>query len=206
MVWKNLFKYWKDNKFQDHFTHIKLSMIHKPDDPHDSMPRMKGKAIECRNLMPALIPVWESVMDAGCVGHQAVLVGLQASVEMDAVLDANRDVDVLPAPDAHKFVEASWLYVNCQNAAAQFFNTQTLMIFDITIKTHYTCHCALVAPFLNPRLCWNFAGEDFMQKCKILHQSCVRGNSVHQSVCKFAEKYCIALHLQLVDFEKGIRS
>jgi len=206
IVWGMLQQYWKDNSTDDHFTHLKLSMVHKPDDPHDSMPCMKGKAIECRNLIPALVTVWQHFMDVEEVAHQAVLAGLEASVTMDRILDENPDCDKLPDSAAQEFVDATWMYVQCQNAAAQHWNTSEAdMIFNITIKTHYACHCALMAPFLNPRKSWNFAGEDFMQKCKILHQSCCRGNSCANSQVKFAEKYAYALHLLFTDFENGTR-
>ena len=205
LVWQGLHNYWEDHPCGDHFTHLKLSMFVSNDDPHDTFPKLKGRAAECKSLMPALAEVWEGYMTAGDVSHQAVLQGLKSSAMLDEILDCYPDADVLPDEVARDFVDHSWLYVRCQNAVAAHFNRdEALMIFDITIKTHWVCHCAQRATHLNPRKGWNFAGEDFMHKCQVLHQSCMRGNSAPQSVVKFAGKYAYALHLLFTDMEMGL--
>ena len=115
---------------------------------------------------------------------------------MDEVLDAYPDTDLLPKKETNEFVGASWNYARCQNAVASYYNIhEQLKIFDVTIKTHWTLHCALQGKFLNPRKSWNFAGEDFMHKCRLLHKTCCVGNNALQSTNKFGQKYCYALSI-----------
>ena len=205
-LWTELLAWFKDHTVQDRFQSIKVSMFTNADDPHNVMPKLKGRAIEIRSLVPALCSVWERRMNPALPQHQAILEGLQSSAKMDEVLDSYPDVDVFPSHALRDFVDASWHYARCQNAVSEYYNTtEGYMIFDITIKTHWTLHCAMEAAYLNPRLSWNFAGEDFMMKCRELHQSCCKGNSPAQSVDKFADKYGYALQQIFVQFENGYR-
>tara|TARA_B110000196_G_scaffold313756_1_gene320891 strand:+ start:626 stop:1255 length:630 start_codon:yes stop_codon:yes gene_type:complete len=205
-LWAELLQWWRDHPVRDRYRALKISMWTKPDDPHGNFPKLKGKAIEVRSLVQALAGIWGNHMNPALPEHLAVLQGLKSSALMDEVLDSFPDSDVLP-PDALKeFVDASWDYAKFQNGLADFYNkTHAYWIFDVTIKTHWTLHCAMEAPFLNPRLSWNFAGEDFMMKCRELHQSCCKGNSPAQSITKFATKYSHAVQQIFQQYENGTR-
>ena len=200
-LWSDIKAYYEEHPCRDRYNHIKLSMFIDTTDPHDKFPKLKGRAIEVKNLVPAMAHIWKARMEENNVAHAAIYEALLASFKMDQILDAYPDTDVLPGSSSQEFVDASWKYARLQNATADYYAQQGLMLFDVTIKTHWTCHCAQHAPFLNPRKSWNFAGEDFMHKCKTLMQSCVKGNSIHQSECKFAEKYIFALHLVFSKYE-----
>jgi hypothetical protein len=192
----------------DRFSNLKLSMFVKPDDAHDSFPKLSGRAIEIKNMMPALAHVWLELCDLEDVQHQAVLWGLAQSSQMDSIVDMYPDVDKLPAEDANAYRDAAYEYARTQAALADFYNGEggsALMIFDITAKTHWMLHGADDARYLNPRLSWNYAGEDFMGKVKVLHASCCKGNSAAMSTNKFAEKYCFALHLIFQEFVDGMQ-
>ena len=78
------------------------------------------------------------------------------------------------------------------------------MLFDATIKTHMTCHCALRAHLHNPRREWNFAGEDFMHYMKVLMGSCMKGNSMAGATVKHMEKYVFALHTMFREFDRDL--
>ena len=184
---------------------MKISMFVNPSAPHDTMPKLKGRAIEVRNLMPALAHVWEHFMVPGLLHEEAVLCGLKSSAEMDEILATFPDADVLPKIFADQFNRASWTYARAQNACASFYNEELkLMLFDATIKTHWMLHQALTCGFLNPRKSWNFAGEDFMQKIKTLLASCTRGNCAAQSTVKLVEKWCYGMHHQFLQIEESL--
>lgn len=211
-VWEDLLLYWDDNETKDVYSNLKMSMYVSVDAPHDTFPQLKGRAAEVRHLVPALAHVWHAAMDPArgdldFAAQTQIYQGLLHSATMDDILDQYPEDDVLPREAADEFIAASWGYAQCQNSVASFYNgTLGLMVFDITIKTHYTLHCAMVARFLNPRKSWNYAGEDFMHKVKILMQSCVTGNTVTACIGKFSSKYAYALHLLLTEFELGVRN
>jgi len=205
-VWEDLMLYWEDHPPKDRYQNLKLSMFLNNEKPHDTQPKLKGRAHEVKSLVPALAHVWEHRMDPGKPEHAAVLQGLHHSAKMDDILDAFPDVDSLPDGPAHDFSEASWGYALCQCAVADHYNRlEGMLIFDVTIKTHYMLHQALQAKWFNPRKIWNYAGEDFMHKCKTLLESCVRGTSAPQAQNKFADKYRYALHYMFREFEEGFR-
>ena len=205
-VWARVEQYFRRHAIRQHYCTMKLSMFCNADDPYGVMPKLKGRAIEVRSLMPALANVWRHYMDIGLVHHKAVLQGLVSSSRMDEILHAFPHVDVLPDGLGREFAEQSWLYCRCQNAAADYYNKgeDQLLIFDVTIKTHYTCHCALDAVFLNPRRGWNFLGEDFMKDCKTLMAACMRGNGMAGASVKFMDKYVVCLHLMFQDCGKDL--
>jgi len=179
---------------------MKLSMfcVPYPAAGKEVMPKLKGRAIEVRDLVPALADVWQKKMVPGDMAHLCVLHGLQASCTIDTVLATYPDADILPPAAAREFEEACWAYCRAQNAAASHFNEGLgLMVFDVTIKTHCLLEGALRASHLNPRKSWNFSGEDFMAKGKQLLQSCVKGNTAPTSVVKLMEKYPVALSMVL---------
>lgn len=196
-VWQKMVAFWKLHPCPDHFLHMKLSMFVSLEDPHDKFPCLSGRAIETKNLLPALASVWKEYAERGNPAHDTVGWGLAQSIAMDQILDRYPDVDKLPDAEGIAYRDAAYNYARAQSACASHFNRQhggSLMIFDITAKTHWMLHGADNALFLNPRLSWNYSGEDFMGKTKVLQASCCRGNSAGHSCNKFAEKYGCALH------------
>ena len=200
-------EWWDANpSIGQHHHHLTLSMFCNPDNPHVTVPKLKGRAIEVRNMVPALASVWARLMDATLPEHLAVLEGMKNSSLMDEILHTHSDADVLPDEACNNFVAASWQYARLQSAVADHYNNKEgLLLFDVTIKTHWTCHCAMEAPFLNPRLSWNYSGEDFMGHCRLLHQTCSKGNDGPGSIKKFAEKYCRGLQMVFEQFQNGTR-
>lgn len=203
-IWGECKAYWKTNPTKDKFNNMKISMWTSEADPHNTMPKLKGRAAECKSLVPALLAVWKVHMTPGLVQHIAIRSALESSALMDEVLDAFPDTDLLAEKELADFQQATWNYARCQNAVASYYNVQEqLKIFDITIKTHWTLHCGLQAGYLNPRKSWNFAGEDFMHHCRILHKSTCVGNTPLQSINRFGQKYCHAISIVFQMLEDG---
>ena len=59
-----------------------------------------------------------------------------------------------------------------------FYHHSTFQI--IVPKHHYFIHIALQAAYLNPRLGWNYADEDFMSVLKAMGESCSAGTAPTQ--------------------------
>ena len=71
--------------------------------------------------------------------------------------------------------------------------------FRITIKSHFLAHIGLNARYMNPRLGFCFAGEDYMAKIKLITGISARGNNVYQVSSKTVEKYSRGMELLLRD-------
>ena len=187
------------------FGRIVLSMITNTAAPHETFPALKGRAAEVRHLGPALLHVWNlhrhrDGRDRSI--HTTIYMGLQMSVKMETILDEHPRAIKLPVAAADDFANATFDYLACFTAAADWFCFsaplgQRRKLFSITIKAHYVAHAALQARFINPRLGWCYAGEDYMAKCKHLMAACVRGNNASKASEKFAQKYRLGMHFVL---------
>ena len=102
-------------------------------------------------------------MDPADTQHVQIRMVLEASVEMDTILDYNKAVPRLSADDYRDFRKAGFTMLLMFNALAKWYSevrTPALKLFDITVKAHYLAHAVLMASVLNPRLGWCYAGED----------------------------------------------
>ena len=116
---------------------------------------------------------------------------------MNALIDEYPAKEVrLNGQDYEKFKDMTWTYLRLYSTLASHFMGRGLLLFDLTIKSHYLAHVMFQAEWLNPRLSWTFAGEDFMHIMKILAQSCVRGTKGPMVASKMLAKYRVTLQLR----------
>ena len=89
---------------------------------------------------------------------------------MDNILDAYpaEEYPVLPAEAQEAFEEAGWLYLKCQNLWASKYKCPplNLMLFDVTIKSHYIRHIILMSWEEKPSLSWCYGDELLMADLK----------------------------------------
>ena len=62
-------------------------------------------------------------------------------------------------------------FVALSTAISNHFHRQGTLLFNWTIKWHYLMHLADIAEYMNPRLAWNYQGEDLMHRVKVLVQA-----------------------------------
>ena len=170
------------------FSNILESMYNQG---NDTLPCLSGKAAECRHLGFALKLVFEKHMNRKEVVHRNVLRALRASVKLETLIDEHREEYKWPAAAADKFLETTIDLLALCTWLAQHHQRQRppIVLFHITIKFHYLLHVALVTKFINPRLSWNYAGEDFMRIVKKLLVSCQSGTPARLIARKALRKY-----------------
>lgn len=181
----------------DTYGKLKLSMFIDIKSPANSYPKLKGKAAEVKHLVPALATVWEHWMEPDDPIHQQILLGLRKSAEIDSILHRNASANSLPAADRDAFASSIWIFLACQTSAARYFSDRGELEFDITVKSHCLAHCAMEAEYINPRKGWCYSGESFMNKCKTLGASAVRGNSAPKACSKMIGKYRHGIHFRM---------
>jgi hypothetical protein len=178
------------------FQNMKLSMFSDIKSPGRHFPKLKGRAIEVRNLGAALLHVCKQKLSESIV-HTQVILALQASVRMDQILDEHAGCIMLSADGADEYEKSGFTFLACVTAVADHHHSRGVRLFNITIKFHYLAHAARFARYLNPRLGWNYSGEDFMAKVKKLVGSCVKGTAPHLISARFFQKYTIGMHLRM---------
>ena len=199
VVWGSISDYYKSNPTSCQLSDLTLSMFcncKAPDEDTAKYPLLKTKANESRHFNKTMLHVWRLYMDAGDLQHKQIELGLQASSTMEDILDDNSESFALGAEAGGAFLKQTFTYLRLFNALAQHYKG-TLMLFDVTAKAHYMAHAALTARYINPRLGWCYAGEDFMSCCKILHQMCSFGKAIWKTELSFVDRYVIAQHLEL---------
>ena len=166
------------------------------DDAH--FPCLKAKAAEVRHLGPALLRVWTGVMDASNTQHKQIKLCLEVVVKMESMLDTYSDDYRFPPDAAAEWERCTVAFVQLNTALGQYYHPRLPMkVFHFTIKYHYMLHIGLIGRYMNPRLGWCYAGEDFMKRCKSIVQACQDGSPAHLVAAKATAKYVRGLGLTL---------
>jgi hypothetical protein len=105
----------------------------------DQFPLMKGRASQIKNLGPVLFAVWKTFADPMQQAHRFITKTFEATLKMDAIIDATADEFVMNDNDADLFLKACRDYLQGITALRQYFqaNHPTLLLFHITIKCHF---------------------------------------------------------------------
>ena len=178
-------------KLPNHFQDIRLSMFVPT---REKIPMLKGQAAEIKALGKPLLEIWEMKMSMTNQHHRLVRLALQACVQLDVTLDANKGHYRLIGEAEATFRRSCWSYIACVSALGNYFHrTRGEWLFHFTMKYHYIAHLGQTCSETSPRVGWCYAGEDLMQKVKMLVQSCSRGTPTQLLPNKVLERYVIAL-------------
>ena len=174
-------------------------MFTDPEHPHQTFPRLKGKASELRHFGKPLLDVWDAHKDEEDPTHQTVRLALAASVRAKEILDENSTSVTLPEEAAAELKDILLQFLCLFGALHRQFLDQDppVLYFSITIKDHMMAHIAHSCYHLNPAFCWCYMGEDFQALMRKLVQSSIRGNTPTQAARKVTGKWARAVDLEL---------
>ena len=156
----------------------------------------------CLVVGKPLLMVWNDLFDPTIQEHRWIRKALQASVAIEEILEAHRGEFVLDTRSARSYVQHMFSLMSLVTALGHVYHPHEVLIFHYTIKCHYLLHSALMAHYLNPCLGWNYSGEDYMQKAKVLLQSCQKGNNPNRALAKAMTKYCFGLAFRMMKRER----
>ena len=177
------------------YTRLSINMFTKIDSWRRNFPRLKGRAGQVKNLVPALHYAFTKISDLADPKHKAIELALRMSHKMDSVLDRHPAEVVLPTAAAAELRGAAFVFLNQLNYLAQAYNDAGDLVFDVTIKSHMLAHIALRSGDINPRRTWCFSGERMMLHVRRLGQSCAKGIQASQIGRKMLTKYRCSLKL-----------
>jgi hypothetical protein len=154
---------------------------------------LKGKAAEILSLGPALLECCKEKLNRADPVQGQMIYAMQMSVRMEEILAEHPTAWKLPADAATEFKQCCYDFLALFNSLATTFQKPPLKmkLFNITIKCHYLLHGAINAKYLNPRLVWCYASEDYMSKIKKAGQSCVKGSAAWKVSNKMADKWLV---------------
>ena len=175
---------------------MKISMYSSDD---KSFPFLKGKAAELRHLGPALLDAFAHFMVPDNIQHKQVKLMLELSQKIESTLDQYAASFRFPSEVAKDFELSCWSFVQLNTSLAHFYHPQHIMLFNHTIKFHYIIHIGMISRYINPRLGWCYAGEDFMKKIKTIVQGSQHGSAPSAVVPKVMQKYAQGLGMNMHD-------
>lgn len=159
----------------------------------DHFPSLKGKAAEMRWLAKPMSLVWQDFMDPALQLHRQIKMLLDQAALIEELLDAHPAELVLPPGVGQQFAKACFRYNQLLTAVGSWHHERGLVVFNYTIKNHYLCHIGLLANYLNPRIFWNYQGEDFVGRLRKVIAACQQGRPGHRVSAKAVKRYCLGL-------------
>ena len=106
----------------------------------DDFPMLRGKAVHCRTIGPALLHVWLKIMDQSAT-HRLMKMALERCVHMDELVDETRvrGEYKMPAEQQKELVKIAHEFLSLNTALNHQFKTDfpPRKLFHFTIKFHY---------------------------------------------------------------------
>ena len=163
-----------------------------------SFPLLKGKAAEIRHFGPALSSAFEHFMDHTNQQHQQIMLIFKSILNIELILDHHAAEYRFPPEVAKDFQNYAFGFVALSTALSKHYHTRGILLFNFTIKFHYTMHLGLMAAYINPRLGWCYSGEDMMQKIKLIVQASYKGTASSLVPSKVMKKYAQGIGYNLL--------
>ena len=170
----------------------------KPSTPYSRFPKLRGKAVEVRNLGPPLSKIWGELMNPALPLHLQVAFLLKSSVKLEKMLRDNKALFRYPAALSAEFLAEANKYLQLSSSVARSYNEAGRRLFDITTKHHILWHAVASAQLLNPAKSWCYMGEDCMQHARRLAASSLRGTKPQRVGGKVLDKWARGFSFRFV--------
>lgn len=161
--------------------------------------KMRGKASEIKGFGKVVLRLWQEFMNESLTTHRQIFAMLKLNCRMEALMEENKYNDFFDDRSATQ------LYHDCQHMAhlqcllhEHFAQEDGLPgMFTISAKLHALQHITALSGCISPALTWCFAGEDYMNVCKVLCAQCCFGVQPAYAPSKMVEHFRLGMHYQL---------
>ena len=176
-------------------SNLRLSMVTDPKTPHASYATLDLKAAETKHFLHAFIPVAEEILEKGEAHEKAMLEAMECMSQLTLIFD-QADAFLSEVEWAHAMSLATSFLSRYEYLSAWALEKGGTL-FNKVMKFHTFQHLVENSRFLNPRVHWCFASEDFVGKVSTLTVSVNSGVASTKLSTKLAPKYRILLHFLL---------
>ena len=154
-------------------------------------------------LCGIMVALWKEFYNPLLEVHRMILQMLKCNERMETLIAEYKGYTAFPLEAAEQFKAATFQMSHLNALAHQHFLEEVEMksIFAVTMKLHMLAHLALHCHQINPRLIWNFSGEDNMSVVKELGQSCAKGLQPQEVNSKMVQHWRFAMHQELAKVE-----
>ena len=166
-VWQDILYFYKRWNAPCRFGAIKkLTMFERK----SGWPKLRGKAGEIRHLAGAMHYVWQKHYNQRLEVHRQVELYLRLNMSLEETLTEHKESYALPPAAAAVFEETVTTMLQVLTSVAEHYLEEKL--FNLTQKSHFMQHSALLAKYISPRVLWCFQGEDMQKQ--------MSGQNMHQ--------------------------
>ena len=195
LLWNRIQKHYAEQNTSYRYKYLnKLSMFVRAKGPL----KLRGKGAEIKGFGAILLLLWLEFKNDALEIHRMITAMLKLNVEMETILAANKCYDAFPPIPARRFHACAnqMAHIQCL-LYDRFVDEPGPTLFGVTSKLHSLVHIASLAAFLNPQRVWCFAGEDYMNVCKILCKQCVHGVKPFFAPAKMMSHFQVGMHYQM---------
>ena len=201
VIWLQIQELYLTRGVTSQFAFIGLSMFCNPKDPEGDFPEMGGKGAENRHLAPILLAVWRQFMRRGNAYDEHIERMLQALETIYEVLEYKTDDGRVPfflkaeqIETLRKSIDLFLLHYGVLTQDALAANT---LLWNLRPKFHFLWHLGLESEYLNPRIVWNYACEDWVGRMSTLGTSTRHGLGAARRSVPICEQWCLGQSLRM---------
>ena len=188
-LWIAIEVVYKRKRTRNRFGAITLGMIKSSKKP---LPCLSGRGLQVKDLVPVMIDVSKGFLDMGKAEHRDILCGLEASSEMDKILDSHIEYPCLPEAVATKFCKMAFDFGACVTSLVRFYHPE-VPVFHHTDKLHLLLHLGLISKYINPGLGSCYQGEEMMGVVRRIVNSSARASKPATALKTSMARYCRGL-------------
>ena len=191
VVWASVQAFYRANRTRCRLSRLTMNMV-----KHEPFPKLSAKAVETRDLLPALEFFFRDwVHDGVCAWFHRLLL---LSVRLDQLVFGNPGF-MLSVRERQLFRNVVFEYHQSLTTLAHHFHQSGEAYCNYTVKNHYLLHWGLIVAKdgFSPRVAFCYQGEDFMGVVKSLAIASNRGIDSAKLVDKILAKYIQGLDLLL---------
>ena len=157
--------------------------------PHDEMPKLKGRGIEVKHVIPALAATWKAAMNQSEPFHIEVMTLLECHVHITDLIDKDADAMFMERVDVKALQKTMSKFLSAFNGAASHCQASQNLLFNVTTKLHWLHHLTERALYLHPRRSCCLIDEDFVGEIKGICQRCTASTPLHKVPNAVLAKY-----------------
>ena len=159
----------------------------------NSAARLCRPLLACRCVLRALNSACPLLLDKENRRHVAILECLKTLVAAEDALHATRGLNKMPFAEGISFKESIYKYLALCDWLLRQFSSE-MMLFNVTIKSHYLCHIADTCFEFHPGMGWCFGGESFLKHVKKGVQTHANGTRSDLIGNKVVQAWCRSMH------------
>ena len=188
-VWRRVVMIYKDMQVPNQFSNLTISSFIDPTRVNMEYPRLKGKGMECKDLLRPLYYAWLDLVPRDVEGFDLVRVLLEDKISALQILWGHREDMFLPLAKARAFQAKVGSFLQGYSALASLADHKGLLLWNMPSKFHWLWHLGDRARLMHPRVGCCLLDEDFVGKVKIIAHSCAFGTPGHLAPQGIFEKY-----------------